>query len=257
MQLREQLDTIIYSLLEKIPRGKKALPPQKSIKIEEGCNLIPKPPLSNSIKSIPTKIEIIHGHNVEIGNLPNDKKVMIHGFSGSKLLFLEALMLTDADMNLCTGYKGGIGFKYSYELNLIVSPKSIKDLLIQSFEDASSDFGPVRNLYNLQHRYLQANGVENNYIPKLICEKLNIDMSEYNRRINALINNDIHYLEDIESIDKELFDAVTDITSNERLFEGIMRPNIEGIMIPAGFAISENLASFAERYDIKIFYGNI
>ena len=46
-----------------------------------------------------------------------------------------------------------------------------------------------------------------------------------------------------------------DTTSKEKMFEGIMRPNIEGIYLPKGYEITENIAKFAERYEIPILYG--
>ena len=102
--------------------------------------------------------------------------------------------------------------------------------------------------------FLEAENTSNNYIPNLIRNKLNINIKEYNKRIEKLGN--IHYLEEIESIDKELYEVVQSITSTEKMFEGIMRPNIEGICLPKGTEISKRIAKFAEDFQIPILYIN-
>ena len=40
------------------------------------------------------------------------------------------------------------------------------------------------------------------------------------------------------------------------MFEGIMRPNIEGICLPKGTEISKRIAKFAEGFQIPILYMN-
>lgn len=245
-------DKTLNSLLEQIPRGKEFLP-NSPLKINSGCVLDIKPPLTNSLAQIPTQKTISHGCSIQVGELPISGKYMIHNLSEANLSRLEGLLLTDSDAILCTGYKGGIGYlKGANRVGLIISPKSIKDLMIQAKGDMSSGYGAQKNLYNIQNIFLQAENEANNYIPNLIRKKMNISFEEYNQRIKKLGN--IKYIEDVEKLDNELYRTIQTITNEEKMFEGIMRPNIEGIYLPKGYKISENIAKFAERYQIPILY---
>ena len=246
-------DRILNSLLEQIPRGKKFLP-NSPLKINSGCILDIKPPLTNSLATIPTNTTISHGFSIQTGELPASGKYMIHNLDEANLSRLEGLLLTDPNAILCTGYKGGIGYlKGGNRIGLIISPKSTKDLMIQAKGDMSSGYGAQKNLYNIQNLFLQAENEANNYIPNLIRKKMNISLDEYNQRIQKLGN--VKYIEDVEKLDNELYEAIQTITSKEKMFEGIMRPNIEGIYLPKGYEITENIAKFAERYEIPILYG--
>lgn len=243
----------LNSLLEQIPRGKGFLP-NSSLKINSGCVLDIKPPLTNSLTQIPIKKTISHGCSIQIGELPATGKYMIHNLSEANLSRLEGLLLTDSDAILCTGYKGGIGYlKGANRVGLIISPKSTKDLMIQAKGDMSSGYGAQKNLYNIQNIFLQAENEANNYIPNLIRKKMNISLEEYNKRIQKLGN--VRHIEDVERLDNELYKTIQTITSEEKMFEGIMRPNIEGIYLPKGYEISKSIAKFAERYQIPILYG--
>ena len=62
------------------------------------------------------------------------------------------------------------------------------------------------------------------------------------------------HIDDIETVDKEFYNAIKTVISENPIFESIMRPNIEAIYLPKGMKISENVASFAERYDIPILF---
>lgn len=248
-------DDFLETLLGNISNKNKCSVPHTPLKINTGCILDIKPPLTNSLAQIPTKETISYGHKVRVGILPENGKYMIHNMGESYLSRLEALLLTDPDAILCTGYKGGIGCLKNKDLmGIIVSPKSMKDLMIQASGDMSSGYGASKNLYNIQNMFLEAENTSNNYIPNLIRNKLNINIKEYNKRIEKLGN--IHYLEEIKSIDKELYEVVQSITSTEKMFEGIMRPNIEGICLPKGTEISKRIAKFAEDFQIPILYMN-
>ena len=52
----------------------------------------------------------------------------------------------------------------------------------------------------------------------------------------------------------EFYNAIKTVISENPIFESIMRPNIEAIYLPKGMKISENVASFAERYDVPILF---
>ena len=250
--IEQTYNKILNSLLDKIPRGKEFLP-ESPLKINTGCVLDIKPPLTDSLDNIPTKNIILNGHSIRIGKLNDNGKYMIHNLDEADLYRLEGLLLTDPDAILCTGYKGGIGYlKGEYRPGLIVSPKSIKDLLIQSKGDISSGYGAQKNLYNIQNLFLQSENEANNYIPDLIRKKMKISKEEYNKRIQNLFN--IHYIEDIKELDAELYKTIREITGKEKMFEGIMRPHIEGIYLPKGYKISNDIAVFAERYRIPILY---
>ena len=247
-------DKILNSLLDQIPRGKKFLP-ESSLKINSGCVLDIKPPLTDSLVNIPTKNIRFNGHSIRVGELNDNGKYMIHNLNEASLSRLEALLLTDADAILCTGYKGGSGYlKGGNRPGLIVSPKSIKDLMIQAKGDMSSGYGAQKNLYNVQNLFLQAENEANNYIPNLIRKKMKISVQEYNTRIQNLYNYNVHYIDDIKPLDEELYKTIKNITGEEKMFEGIMRPHIEGIYLPKGYEISYNIAIFAERYQIPILY---
>ena len=244
----------LNKMLETIPRTKNDIPVSVN-RLNPNANLVTKPALTTAISKIATEKVNINGHNVKVGQIKEDGTYFLHNLEDESIPKLEAYLLTDSDAILCTGFVGGKGMIKSSgnRPGIIVSPKnSMEDLLITAKEDVSSGFGAIKNYFNIQNLFLNKGNEYNNYIPKLLKEKLNLSAEEYNVRLEKLKN--LTHIDDIETVDKEFYNAIKTVISENPIFESIMRPNIEAIYLPKGMKISENVASFAERYDVPILF---
>ncbi len=243
---------LLDDLMDSIPRGQKEIL-NSPLKLQETTAHMVKPPLTNAVKNIQTDDFNIHGYKVKIGELPDNQAFYVHNMSQDNLTRLEALLLTDPDAVLCTGFKGGSGYlKGGDRMGVIVAPKTAQDLLIQAPQDASSGYGTIRNLYNIENKFLKQGNIDNEYIPNIIKGELNLSDGEYVKRMQNLIDNGVKYLDDIKEIDPELHALVKSIPQDYSMFEGIMRPDIEAIYIPKNMEVSERIARFAHDYDIPI-----
>lgn len=244
----------LNKMLESIPRTKNDIPVSAN-RLNSNVNLVTKPALTTDVSKIATEKVNINGHNVKVGQVKEDGTYFLHNLEDESIPKLEAYLLTDPDAILCTGFVGGKGMIKSSgnRPGIIVSPKnSMEDLLITAKEDVSSGFGAIKNYFNIQNLFLNKGNEYNNYIPKLLKEKLNLSAEEYNIRLEKLKN--LTHIDDIETVDKEFYNAIKTVISENPIFESIMRPNIEAIYLPKGMKISENVASFAERYDVPILF---
>ena len=244
----------LNKMLETIPRTKNDVPVSTN-RLNPNANLVTKPALTTDISNIATEKVNINGHNVKVGQIKEDGTYFLHNLEDESIPKLEAYLLTDPDAILCTGFVGGKGMIKSSgnRPGIIVSPKnSMEDLLITAKEDVSSGFGAIKNYFNIQNLFLNKENEYNNYIPKLLKEKLNLSAEEYNVRLDKLKN--LTHIDDIETVDKEFYNAIKSVISENPIFESIMRPNIEAIYLPKGMKISENVACFAERYDVPILF---
>ena len=244
----------LNKMLETIPRTKNDIPVSAN-RLNPNVNLVTKPALTTDVSKITTEKVNINGHNVKVGQVKEDGTYFLHNLEDESIPKLEAYLLTDPDAILCTGFVGGKGMIKSSgnRPGIIVSPKnSMEDLLITAKEDVSSGFGAIKNYFNIQNLFLNKRNEYNNYIPKLLKEKLNLSAEEYNVRLEKLKN--LTHIDDIETVDKEFYNAIKTVISENPIFESIMRPNIEAIYLPKGMKISENVASFAERYDVPILF---
>lgn len=244
----------LNKMLETIPRTKNDVPVSTN-RLNPNVNLVTKPALTTDVSKIATEKVNINGHNVKVGQVKEDGTYFLHNLEDESIPKLEAYLLTDPDAILCTGFVGGKGMIKSSgnRPGIIVSPKnSMEDLLITAKEDVSSGFGAIKNYFNIQNLFLNKENEYNNYIPKLLKEKLNLSAEEYNVRLDKLKN--LTHIDDIETVDKEFYNAIKTVISENPIFESIMRPNIEAIYLPKGMKISENVASFAERYDVPILF---
>ncbi|MBQ2984651.1 MAG: hypothetical protein IJD57_07650 [Candidatus Gastranaerophilales bacterium] len=243
---------LLDDLMESVPRGQKEIL-NSPLNLQEGSAHVIKPPLTNSVKNIQTNDINIHGYKIKVGDLPENQAFYVHNMTQDNLTRLEALLLTDPDAVLCTGFKGGAGYlKGGDRMGVIVSPKTAKDLLVQAPQDASSGYGTTRNLYNIENKFLKQGNIDNEYIPNIIKGELNLSDEEYSKRMQKLIDNGAKYLEDVEKIDPELYGLIKKIPQDYSMFEGIMRPDIEAIYLPKDMEISQRIARFAHDYDIPI-----
>ncbi|MBQ2984652.1 MAG: hypothetical protein IJD57_07655 [Candidatus Gastranaerophilales bacterium] len=243
---------ILDDLMEGVPRGKNNIP-NTALELSPEAHLAVKPPLTNTVDNIETMNLTINGYDVRVGELPQDMSFYVHNMTQDNLTRLEALLLTDPDAVLCTGFKGGVGYlKGGDRMGVIVSPKTTKDLLVQAPQDASSGYGTTRNLYNIENSYLKPGNIDNEYVPNIIKGELGLSDAQYAQRMQNLIDNGAKYLEDVEKIDPELYRLIKKIPQDYSMFEGIMRPDIEAIYTPKDMEISERIARFAHDYDIPI-----
>ncbi len=243
---------LLDDLMESVPRGQKEIL-NSPLNLQKGAAHVVKPPLTNGVKNIQTNEFDIHGYKVKIGDLPENQAFYVHNMTQDNLTRLEALLLTDPDAVLCTGFKGGAGYlKGGERMGVVVSPKTTKDLLVQAPQDAGSGYGTIRNLYNIENKFLKQGNIDNEYIPNIIKGELNLSDEEYSKRMQKLIDNGAKYLEDVEKIDPELHGLIKKIPQDYSMFEGIMRPDIEAIYLPKDMEISERIARFAHDYNIPI-----
>lgn len=259
-------DNILESLLSEIPRGKNNIP-QKELKIIPGKVLDIKPPMTNSLERFETALQIINGRNVRIGDLGSCEglNLSIHCLDPKYIRKLEALRLTDPDAILCGGFSTDGSRTLGQRIGAVIRPKNPGELLIQGNSDMGSGYGAVKNLKRIQKFYLeneirhelspQSNENGNSLIPILLRKKLGLNMEQYTNRIKSLGN--ANYLEDVKAKDEELYNAIMSITKENKLHEGIMRPEIDAVLIPQTVKEIDNaVLDYCQRYDIPIFRVN-
>lgn len=249
-----------------------AIPPEERISIQskietntyrkEYRDANPIPPLVDDIsKVIETRTEIINGKSIKVAEVPleNNFSFSTHRIpSPEAILNIEALEITDPNMFICVGTKGGSrginGGNTSY--TLITKPRKSNDLHVQAYGDIDSGTGATKNIYNFENIMLPQYGNHCDcldLIQNLVKKKLNLTQAEYTKRMQAL--GEATTLQDVAKVDKELEQCIREIIKEQNLYEGIIRPDVMGISIPENVAledIPQDILNYCERRNIPI-----
>ena len=83
---------------------------------------------------------------------------------------------------------------------------------------------------------------------------MNISHDEYLNRLASL--KDANSLQEVKTLDNELYEAIKAVTRENKMSEGIIRPDVRGIVLPKGTALENAepaVIDYAARKNIPVF----
>ena len=153
-------------------------------------------------------------------------------------LIVQALEFTDPEEILCVGTKS-LKNKIHYSTNgysIAVKPRQGQDFWMQAPIDFDSGTAARKCVKDIGQRFKGRNDYYS-YIPDLIKKELDLSQREYTKRLNAIKN--CTTLDEIGKIDYELEQTIRKILKENKMFEGILRPEPMGVLIPKEIALNE------------------
>lgn len=226
-------------------------------------NQNPIPPLVDDLsKTIPTEEVLINGRKIKVATMSKTTNLGIatHRFPGDEtILNIEALEITDPNMILCVGLKGG-----SHNLNfsksspsLIVKGRLNNDWYIQARSDMDTGNNATKNLYNIDKLVMRGSGnhvtQSVNYVQELLKKELNLSQLEYTKRIKAL--KGATTLDEAKKIDTELVQAIKKVQEENPMYEGIVRPEVMAVGISADRPLNEigtDILDYCKRRNVPL-----
>lgn len=183
-------------------------------------------------EALPYKIIDINGRKIKVSQMGIDPKfgIATHRMPDAEsILTIEALEVTDPNMLLCIGTKGGNrGLNFSSKTPaLAVKPRRGNDWHVQAYSDIDSGNNASKNIYNFENIMLRSMGNHCDCIdlvPNLIKKELNISQREYTQRMLKL--KDCTTLNEIKNIDPIMESTIRKVVQENRLYEGLIRPDI-------------------------------
>lgn len=257
----------VRSMLNELPESEriitKAPTRLKKTYFEEYRKANPIPPLEDDLSRVlDIKSKTIRGKNVKIAEIDSETALGIstHRFHNEgSIMNLEALEITDPDMFICIGTKGGsrgLNWNKDYAATIAVKPREFGDLHVQAWGDIDSGNNASKNLFNFENIMQRHNGNHCgsvNCVPELLKKRLNLSQREYTQRMQKLSN--CTTLQEIKTVDPEIEKALRDIIKKQDLYEGIIRPTPMGILVNKEIPlekISDDIINYCIRRDIPI-----
>lgn len=222
----------------------------------------PIPSLVDEIsETLPYKITDINGRKIKVAQMERDPKfgIATHRIPDAEsILTIEALEVTDPNMLLCIGTKGGSrGLNFSDSTPaLAIKPRRGNDWHVQAYSDIDSGNGASKNIYNFENIMLRAMGNHCDCIdlvPSTIKKKMNLSQSEYTRRMLKL--KDCTTLNQIHKIDPQMESAIRKVIQENSLYEGLIRPDVMGVCVSAKTPLNEispDILNYCERRGIPL-----
>ena len=187
-----------------------------------------------------------------------DLWVSTHRFGS--ILSIETLEITDNRIILSiwtNWWNRWINFYTSWwwKYNLIVKPRNIWDLYVQSCTDIDSGTWSMKNFYYFENIFLPQlwdHWKHISLVPDAIKKELNLSQKEYTQRIQKLGN--VTTLQEVWLVDKELELAMRKIIKNNRIHEWLITPTVMWIDIwEKDFdEIDEDILDYCVRRDIPL-----
>ncbi len=223
----------------------------------------PIPSLSDDITNLPYRTETLNGKEYKITEISKESELIstVHRMPyPDAIMNIEVLEFTDSNSFICVGQRGkdkpfGAGGQHSSGYDLFIRPRTGSDLWFQSYTDVDSGIGAMRNLYNVNMSMRSTSKnchcqMGFNYIPELIKKELDLSQAEYTKRAEKLKN--CTTLEQIGKIDNEMEQTIRNILKNNRMYEGLIRPEIMGIKMPENTELKDvnpNILSYLDRHE--------
>ena len=216
------------------------------------------PPLVDDIeKVLEIHTENIKWKKVKLAELDFNTDLWVSAHRFSSIRSIEALEITDEKMFLCVGTKG-----WSRDLNvtkdwyaLIVKPRNLGDMYVQSSSDIDSWTWSMKNFYNFEHIMLP--GMWNHakcisLVPDAIKKELNLSQEEYTKRINALWN--VTTLQEVWEKDKELELGIRWVLKSTSMYEWLVTPTVMWISIWEKKLedVDDDILDYCVRHDIPL-----
>ena len=192
------------------------------------------PPLVDDIENVlEIHTENVKWRKIKVAELDYDTDYWVSTHRFNSILSIEALEVTDPKMLLAvwTNWWRSLN-AYENWYALIVKPKNIWDMYVQSSWDIDSWTWCMKNLYNFEHITLplmwdHAECIT--LVPTAIKKELNLSQKEYTKRINALWN--VTTLQEVWEKDKELELGIRRVLKNVGMYEWLITPTIMWISI--------------------------
>ena len=219
-------------------------------------NLIP--PLVDDIeKVLEIHVENIKWRQVKVAELDSETDFWVSTHRFTSIRSIEALEITDSRMFLAIGtnwWNRGLNVtKTGYAL--IVKPRNIGNLYVQSRTDIDSWTRSMKNLYNFEHITLPLMWDHwecISLVPNAIKQELDLSQEEYTRRINALW--DVTTLQEVWEKDKELELGIRRVLKKVRMYEWLITPTVMWISIweKKLDEVDEDVLDYCVRRDIPL-----
>ena len=216
------------------------------------------PPLVDDIEQVlDMHIENVKWRKVKVAELDYNTDYWVSTHKFDSISSIEALQITDPKMLLAIGtnwWNRGLKVtKTGYAL--IVKPKNIECLYVQSEGDIDSWTGSMKNFYNFEHIMLPKMWDHCeciSLVPTAIKKELNLSQEEYTKRINALWN--VTTLQEVWKKDKELELAIRRVLKNVRMYEWLVTPTVMGIAIwkKELNEVDDDILDYCVRCDIPL-----
>lgn len=223
----------------------------------------PIPSLVDELENVlKTENRIINGKTVKYAEMPKNVEfgISTHRFPcPQSILTIEALEETDSQMLLCVGTKGGRDGRLNADPRqyaLIVKPRRAEDWHVQACSDIDSGNNASKNIYNFEHISLPRMGNHCgaiDLIPNSIKNELNLSQEEYTSRMQKL--KDCRTLEEIGEKDSVMEKAIRKVIKEQKLYEGLMRTETMGIIIPDLMPleeVSDDIINYCLRRNIPL-----
>lgn len=224
----------------------------------------PIPTLVDDIAEVlPFKIAEINGYKVKLAQLDRDTAMGIatHRMPNAEAIStIEALEITDPNMLLCVGTKGGsksLNFSTGYsDVALAVKPRKGRDWHVQAYSDIDSGNNASKNIFNFENIMLPMMGNHCeciDLVPNAVKKVLNLSQAEYTARMAKL--KECRTLQEIGKIDSEMENAIRTVIKNTNMYEGLIRPEPMGVLVDSKTPLSEiskDLLSYCQRRDIPL-----
>lgn len=221
------------------------------------------PALVDDISALPYKKELINGKEYKIVEISkeSDLSSAMHCMpSPNSIMNIEILEFSNPKSFICVGQRGkgnlfANGSRGSNDYALFIEPRKGNDLFFQSYTDVDSGCGASRNIYSFSNmvRTVSKNchvRTGFSYIPELIKQELNLSQAEYTKRMDKLKN--CTNLNQISKIDCEMEKAIRKILKENKMYEGLVRPNVMGIKLPDNIPLSEinqNILDYIDNHE--------
>lgn len=222
----------------------------------------PIPTLVDDIESVlKIKETEIKGRKIKISAMDRDVDfgIATHRIPNAEAIkTIEALEITDPDMLICVGTKGG-----RRDLNfsdggyaIAVKPRRGSDWHVQANSDIDSGNNASKNIYNFENIILNACGNHCgciDLVPNQIKKILNLSQREYTQRMKFL--KDCTTLQEIEKIDFEMANTIRQIIKEQDLHEGLIRPEPMAVLVRCDITkqeLSEEILDYCVRRNIPL-----
>ena len=222
----------------------------------------PIPPLVNDIESV-LKIKTVdyNGKKIKLATIKDEQSLAIaaHSIPNKEAInIIEALEITDPNMLLCIGINGAgkpINLnKGGYAIAL--RPRKAADWHVQANTDIDSGTGAYKNIYCYENCSLPIEGDKAgtlSLLPNSLKNILDLSQRQYSARMFKI--KDCKTLEEIEKIDLDLAKAIQKVIKENKLSEGLIRPEPMGVLVRNVRKLSEvdnDILDYCIHRDIPI-----
>ena len=194
------------------------------------------PPLVDDIeKVLNIRIENVKWRKVKVAELDYDTDYWVSAHRFNSISSIEALEITDPQMFLAVWTNWWNWTKVNVYENwyaLLVKPRNIWNMYVESYGDIDSWTWCMKNLYNFEN--IQLPTIWNlweciSLVPTAIKKELNLSQEEYTKRIDALWN--VTTLQEVWEKDKELELGIRSVLKKVGMYEWLITPTIMWIAI--------------------------